>query len=140
SRWLADSVKDQTQLGSLRLWDLATREAVELTTNFWFRPNSTVFSPDSQLLAFVDVYSGIHLWSVVKPQEVANIPAYYRITAPLGLAFSPDSQTLAYNENEAGDIALWEISRRQTRERRLKGHNCVAFQIVPWTFCQISPC
>ncbi len=122
SRWLADSIKDQTQHGSLRLWDLATREAVVLTTNFRFRPNSTVFSPDSQLLAFVDVYSGIHLWSVVKPQEVANIPAYYRIVSSLGLAFSPDSQTLAYNENEGGDIALWDIPRRHTSEKRLKGH------------------
>jgi WD40 repeat protein/serine/threonine protein kinase len=124
SRWLATSTKDQDPRRALRLWDLATqRETPILTTNFWFRPNSTVFSPDSQLIAFVDVESGVHVWSVATRQEVANIPARYRIVSSLGLAFSPNGQTLAYNENEAGDIALWDIPRRQTRERRLKGHS-----------------
>ncbi len=118
-RWLATTTKDY---GSLRLWELATREFVVLTNNFWFRPNSTIFSPDGQLLAFVDYYSGVHLWSVAKRQEVANIPAHFRITAPLGLAFSPDGQTLAYCENLTGDIALWDVPTQKTRERRLKGH------------------
>ncbi|HXJ58289.1 MAG TPA: protein kinase, partial [Verrucomicrobiae bacterium] len=131
-RWLATTTETQGK-DALRLWDLATRrEAAVLTTNDraivdrerWFelRPNSTMFSPDSQLLACVDLYSGVHLWSVATRQEVANIPAYFRRTAPLGLAFSPDGQTLAYNENYYGEIALWDIPSRQTRERRLKGH------------------
>src|SRR6266571_808792 len=75
SRWLATSTKDLSWEGTLRLWDLATRrEAAVPTNNFWFRPNSTMFSPDSQLLAFVGLYSGVHLWSVSRRQEVTNLP------------------------------------------------------------------
>src|SRR5262249_53002288 len=44
-------------------------------------------------------------------------------TNAMGLAFSPNGQTLAYNENLAGDIALFDITNRQTREKRLQGHN-----------------
>ena len=123
-RWLATSTQTQTENGPLRLWDLNRRVAAVLTTNFWLRPNSTVFSPDSQLLAFVDEYSGVHLWSVAARQEVTNLPAYFRQMDPLGVAFSPDNQTLAYNENQAGDIALWDIPSRQSKWR-LKGEGRV---------------
>jgi len=122
-RWLATSTQTHTEKGPLRLWDLATRKEVAvLATNFWIRPNSTVFSPDSQLLAFVDMSTGIHLWSVAARQEVANLPAYIRLTDSIGVAFSPDGQTLAYNENEAGDIAFWDIPNRQFKRVRLTGH------------------
>src|ERR1043166_8346809 len=121
--WLAASTaKREMDYGSLQLWDLVTHDFVVLATNFWFRPNSTVFSPDGQLLAFADVYSGIHLFSVATRHEAARIPAYFRRTDALGFAFSPDGQTLAYNTDQYGEIALWDMPKRQTRESRLKGH------------------
>jgi WD40 repeat protein/predicted Ser/Thr protein kinase len=128
-RWLATSTGRH---GLLRLWDLATlHEAAVLTSNFWARPDSTRFSPDSQLLAFVDNQTGVHLWNVATRQEVATLYAYFRRTSPLGLAFSPDGRTLAYNENQDGDIALYDIRARKTRERRLKGHRS---QVVSLAF------
>jgi WD40 repeat protein/serine/threonine protein kinase len=112
-----------TENDPLILWDLATRrKAAVLTTNFWLRPKSVLFSPDSQLLAFVAHYDGIRLWNMASLQEVTNIKADFRNTTALGLAFSPDGQTLAYNENLDGNIALYDIPTRRTREQRLKGH------------------
>jgi WD40 repeat protein/serine/threonine protein kinase len=120
-RWLATGTQAQQEEGPLRLWNLTTREAVILTTNFWLRRNSIVFSPDSQLLAFVDVYKGVHLWSVPARQEIARFPAYVHFQDALGVAFSPDGRTLACNENETGEIVLWDVYS-QSEIKRLKGH------------------
>jgi WD40 repeat protein len=122
--WMATSCDSGTgENDPLILWDLATRrKAAVLTTNFWLRPKSVLFSPDSQLLAFVAHFDGIRLWNMATFEEVTNIPANFRNTTALGLAFSPDGQTLAYNENLDGDIALYDIPSRRTREQRFKGH------------------
>jgi WD40 repeat protein/serine/threonine protein kinase len=119
-RWLATATASDSK-GALRLWDLATRKAVVLTTNIWLRP-SIAFSPDSNLLAFATYFQGIRLWSLAPRQEITNLPAYFHFIDSLGLAFSPDRQTLAYNENEGGDIVLWDIRSRSVI-RRLKGHS-----------------
>jgi WD40 repeat protein len=122
-RWMATISDNGTSNNPLRLWDMETRRPVALlTTNFWLRPKSVLFSPDSQLLAFVAQYGGVHLWNVATREEIAMIPAYFPYQNALGLAFSPDGQTLAYNENLDGDIALYDIPSRRTRDQRLKGH------------------
>jgi WD40 repeat protein/serine/threonine protein kinase len=131
-RWMATTVAE-TRLsdeGPFRLWDLQTGQSEILTTNFWLRPNSTVFSPDSKLLATVDNYKGVRLWSVAARREITNMPAYFGYSGSLGIAFSADSRTLAYSENNDGDIVLWDIASQSPRER-LNGHklyvNCLAF-------------
>jgi WD40 repeat protein len=53
--------------------------------------------------------------------EVTNLPAFHASYEPLGVAFSPDSRTLAYNENEDGAISLWDIASRSVTNR-LTGH------------------
>ncbi len=124
-RWLATGSARGDVAGPLRLWDLATQQEVTvLTTNFWLRP-TIVFSPNSELLAFVDFYRGVRLWSISAGQEITNLPAYFPYQSPLGVTFSPDGQTLAYNENQAGDIILWDIRSRSVVQR-LNGHQwCV---------------
>ncbi len=122
--WMAttSSETQPSDRGPLRLWDLQNRsQSAVLTTNFWLRPNSTVFSPDSKLLAFVDNYAGVRLWDVSARRELTNMPAFFPFAGPLGIAFSADGRTLAYSENEAGDIALWDV-RSQSLKQRLKGH------------------
>ncbi|MHB8519482.1 MAG: protein kinase domain-containing protein [Limisphaerales bacterium] len=120
-RWLATSTGWGTN--SLHLWDLASQQATPVSrTHAWLRPRSLAFSPDSKLLAFADVYTGVHIWSLATHKIIAQLPAYHKWLAPLGLAFSPDGQTLAYTENEAGDIVLWNV-RDQSVLRRLKGHS-----------------
>jgi WD40 repeat protein len=125
-RWMATSSDSGTGNDPLRVWELGSRrEAALLSTNFWIRPKSVLFSPDSKLLAFADAPAGVHLWNVGTRGEIAFIPAYFHKTGAQGLAFSPDGQTLAYNENLDGDIALYDIPSRRTRDQRLKGHTWV---------------
>ncbi|MHB8522283.1 MAG: WD40 repeat domain-containing serine/threonine protein kinase [Limisphaerales bacterium] len=119
-RWLATSTEDRKN--PLRLWDLATQQAIQgLLTNASLRPNSLAFSPDSKLLAFLDYRTGVHVWSLAAHRDIAQLPAYHHWLASWGLAFSPDGLSLAYSENEAGDIVLWNIRGRSV-VRRLKGH------------------
>jgi WD40 repeat protein len=119
-RWMATSTEDKSN--PLFLWDLAAHEATQrLLTNAWLRPNSLAFSPDSHLLAFADVYTGVHVWSLATHEDIAILPAYHHWLASWGVAFSPDGQTLAYSQNEAGDIALWDVRNRAV-VRQFKGH------------------
>jgi len=119
-RWLATSPPENND--PLLVWDLATRQATPVSlTNVWLRPNSLASSPDSKLLAFASYDSGVRVWSLADRRVIAQLPAYHHWLGSLGLAFSPGGQTLAYTENEAGDIVLWNLSN-QSVTRRLKGH------------------
>jgi WD40 repeat protein len=53
--------------------------------------------------------------------EVTNLPALGTSRNSIGLAFSPDSRTLAYNENPNGSILIWDIATRSVMGR-LTGH------------------
>jgi WD40 repeat protein len=119
--WLVTGTYTKNIKNPLRLWDLATRrEAAVLATNFWLRP-TLVFSPDSKLLAFADIDTGVHLWNVAARQEITNFPAFWPWQGLIGMAFSPDGNTLAYNQDQAGNIALWDI-RNRSRIKTLMGH------------------
>jgi eukaryotic-like serine/threonine-protein kinase len=103
------------------LWDLATQKAATLATSFWLRAGSIAFSPDNKWLAFVSQLDGLRLWDVNACSEVTNLPAAYLTEGPLGIAFSPDSRTFAYSENNSGAIVLWDIASRSVTNR-LTGH------------------
>jgi len=121
-RWLATASAKEAQGRPVLLWDLATREiAATLTTNFWLRPGSITFSPDSKWLAFATMFGGVRLWDVKARSEITNLPAFNSSGTAIGLAFSPDSGTLVYNEDEHGAILLWDIARRSLD--RLVGHH-----------------
>ena len=120
-RWLATATEKEAEGQPVLLWDLATQKiAATLTTNFWLRAGSITFSPDNKWLAFDTPFGGIRIWDVNARSEVTNLPASSRSSTPRGLAFSPDSRTLAYNENEYGEIPLWDIASRSVV--RLTGH------------------
>ena len=119
-RWLATASSTRPEKDPISLWDLATlRLATVLTTNFWLRPTVS-FSPDSKWLGFAS-HRRVHLWDVDARAERTNLPAYYQQVGPIGMAFSKDSRTLAYNEDEDGTIVLWDISS-DSIIRRLTGH------------------
>jgi hypothetical protein len=63
----------------------------------------------------------VRIWDVNARSEVTNLPALHPSHEPLGVAFSPDSRTLAYNEDENGAILLWDIASRSVIGR-LTGH------------------
>jgi WD40 repeat protein len=119
--WLATATRRDAEGQAVRLWDLATRKlAATLTTNFNLRAGSITFSPDNQWLAFATVFGGVRVWDVNARSEVTNLPALGASRASIGLAFSPDSRTLAYNENNYGAILLWDIASRSVD--RFAGH------------------
>jgi WD40 repeat protein/tRNA A-37 threonylcarbamoyl transferase component Bud32 len=121
-RWLATAAVKDAEGQPVLLWDLATQKiAATLTTNFLLRPGSIIFSPDSKWLAFATVFGGVRIWNVSARTEVTNLPSINALPVPLGLAFSPDSCTLAYNENESGAILFWDIASRSVTGR-LAGH------------------
>ncbi len=127
-RWLATAVEKEAEGRPILLWDLATRTiSAQLTTrtahstNFWLRPGSITFSPDSQWLAFATVWGGVRLWDVNARREVTNLPALTPDTGFLGVAFSPDTRILAYNADDYGAILLWDIVSRSLIGR-LNGH------------------
>ena len=65
---------------------------------------------------------GVRIWDVNARTEVTNLPSISDGSAgPLGVAFSPDSRTLAHNEDEYGAILLWDIASRSVTHR-LIGH------------------
>ncbi len=131
-RWLATATEKYAEGQPVLLWDLATQKiAAALTTvttnytNFWLRPGSITFSPDNEWLAFATVFGGVRLWDVKARSEVTNLLSIGDASpGPLGVAFSPDSRTLAYNENEYGPILLWDIASRSVTGR-LSGHQSV---------------
>jgi WD40 repeat protein len=64
---------------------------------------------------------GIRIWDVNKRSQYAKLPEYQAAPGPRGLAFSRDSHTLAYNENDFGAIQLWDIASREVIGQ-LAGH------------------
>jgi len=124
-RWLATATSKYAEGQPVLLWDLATQKSATLTTEFWLRPGSITFSPDSKWLAFATMLrGGVRLWDVNARSEVWNLPAISPSAGPLGLAFSPDSRTLAYNENDYGAILLWDFASHSVTNR-LTGHQSV---------------
>jgi WD40 repeat protein/serine/threonine protein kinase len=129
-RWLATASSKYGEGQPVLLWDLATQKAVTLTTNFWLRVGSIAFSPDSKWLAFATQLGGLRLWDVNARTEITNLPAINPMAKqPLGLAFSPDSQTLAHNQDDFGAILLWDITTRSAIGR-LIGHQSVVTAIA----------
>ena len=125
--WLATVTEKEAEGQPVLLWDLATQKiAATLTTitpnftDFWLRPGSITFSPDSKWLAFATMWGGIRIWDVAARRELTNLPATNTLSGPLGLAFSPDSRSLAYNANDYGAILLWDIASRSAS--LLTGH------------------
>jgi WD40 repeat protein/serine/threonine protein kinase len=121
-RWLATATKNPGGEQPVLLWDLATQKAVTLTTKFRVHPASITFSSDSKWLAFATMFGGVRIWDVNACSEVTDLPAISDDPIELfGVAFSPDSRTLAYNENNFGAILLWDLARRSVTGR-LTGH------------------
>ena len=121
-RWLATASGKGDEGQPVLLWDLSTKKSVTLTSDYWLRPGSITFSPDSRWLAFATKSDGVRLWDVNARREVPNLPASSSSIWgwPVGIAFSRDSRTLAYNENLDGAILLWNIADGSVT--RLKGH------------------
>ncbi len=92
--------------GTVRVWDAATGEAVQVLRGHELPPVAVAFSPDGRLLASAardDVEGELILWDAFTGQRLATT----RREHPLrGLAFAPDGQRLYAAAGNATVIAF----------------------------------
>jgi hypothetical protein len=105
--------------GQVELWDLSTTPpkwvtGAAITEKFGFKTRAALaFSPDGQTLA-VSTDKDIRLFEV-KPRHLQDRGILLRHEDPVtGLAFTPDSKTLA-SAGADGRLILWDKARRQPR-------------------------
>ena len=80
-RWLATATERYGEGQPVLLWDLTTQKiSATLPAEFWLRPASITFSPDSQWLAFATMWGGVRLWDVTARTEVTFLPADNKLT------------------------------------------------------------
>ena len=103
--------------GTVRLWNLATQQAVGAPLPAPTGPlaivSSMAFSPDGNLLAIVGDSGTVRLWNPTTRQAVGTLPADTgSVEGETSVAFSPDGKLLAI-AGDAGTVRLWNPATRQ---------------------------
>jgi WD40 repeat protein len=106
-RWLASASRELSDR-NVRVWDVASgREIAHLrgaVGGFWTIAD-LAFSPDGELLAWVNGPGTIQVWRVRAEEQLCTLRGYAgRIE---GLAFSPDGHLLA-SAGRDGTVRIWE--------------------------------
>ena len=113
---------------SLRIWDLATRQAVVTIDRFRNGMRVAAFSPDGKLLAATDPSTGlVNVWDAATGREAfsCKCPDGYR---PWDVCFSPDGRRLAAGGDQfpfpsdgkdlaarrENGILIWDVARHET--------------------------
>ncbi|GAB4461277.1 MAG: hypothetical protein Kow0070_18660 [Anaerolineales bacterium] len=108
--------------GSLRLWNVATRQPLgEPLTGHSRDVNSVAFSPDGTLLASGSWDNTLRLWDVATRQPLGE-PLTGHGGDVNSVAFSPDGTLLA-SGSEDETIRLWDVATRQPLGEPLRGHS-----------------
>ena len=94
--------------GTVRLWDVATREAIGTLNAHDSWVLSVSFSPDGALLATGSWDETVKLWDVVTRSSIATLQAASRVYS---MAFSPDGKILV--SGEWGTVRLWDVGTRE---------------------------
>ncbi len=124
-RWLVSGTTE----GEIRMWDVATGEALAVFAEPTEQENlghisAVAFSPDRALLA-AGTPSQLHLWDVRTGHKIFSVSTVYkrgRVTHhdyPRVLVFSPDGAILV--SGHSGTIQLWDV-KTGDRIAALDGH------------------
>jgi len=113
--------------GSTFLWDAATGQRIGVLADPRVGPyghgdtgvTAVAFSPDGTLLATSDSNGTTYLWDLATRQRIAAFTepggpppdSNGQVAYNIGVAFSPDSKTLATIDS-GGDIYLWDVASR----------------------------
>ena len=106
---MAGGYEHQGRYGIL-VWDVRTRALLKRLTPELELPYCIRFSPDSKFLVCTHD-EGVALYDTIPFSAVRS----ERGDLPSGVAFSPDSEILAYEANNIRLIRLWDISRNRYR-------------------------
>ncbi len=116
----------------LKLWDVEKKRLIEINADFERVPSNTnpprclAFSPDGKVLgATCSIGAKIYLFdsqtaefrTVLEPE----LKPESRERGLAGIAFSPDSKTLAILGGDDNTVVLWDLTEGKPR-RPLKGH------------------
>ena len=104
--------------GTVKLWDVTTRQIIDTLEGDTDGVNSVSFSPDGGTLALVSWDGTVKLWDVTTRQNIAMLEGD---TAGINsVSFSPDGGTLASGSWDK-TVKLWNVATRQSIAT-LEGH------------------
>ena len=112
--------------GTVKLWDMATRENIATLEGHTDQVGSVVFSPDGTMLASASDDGTVKLWDVATRAEIATLEGH---TSYVGsVVFSPDGTMLA---SGGGDetVKLWDMATRENIAT-LKGHTSYVNSVI----------
>ena len=96
--------------GTIRLWDVATRQAIATLEGHQLQVFSLALSPDGTLLVSASRDGTVLLWDIATRQATALPKAYTDWI--FSVAFSPDGTLLASGGRDAL-VRLWNVTTRQ---------------------------
>ena len=92
--------------GTVRLWDITTRERLATLAGDISGVNSVSFSPDGTILASGADDGTVRLWDITARERFATLTGH--TGAVNSVSFSPDGTTLASGGDD-GAIKLWDV-------------------------------
>ncbi|MFL5801727.1 MAG: CHAT domain-containing protein [Roseiflexaceae bacterium] len=123
--------------GTIRLWDVATRQASGQPLKIPRRAQltgppgiglSVAFSPDGTTLASASFDGAIWLWDVAKRRPRGE-PLAGPAAGVVSVVFSPDGTTLA-SAGWDGTIQLWDVAAGRPRGEPLTGHTSGVWSVA----------
>ena len=118
-------------LGEIHLWELGSKTTIASLNNVQIGSvNAIAFSPDSKLLAWVDMSWNVKLWQIARHDNVATLPS---ITPNvIYLAFSPDGKVLAAAATSRSYlINVWDVDRARLVKTLHQPNAITAMRIGP---------
>jgi WD40 repeat protein len=107
---LASASRDNT----VRLWNWATGEPVQLLKGHGSLVNAVAFSPDGQLLASASWDNTVRLWNPATGEQVQQLEGHGNSVN--AVAFSPDGQLLA-SASRDNTVRLWNWATGEPVQR-----------------------
>jgi WD40 repeat protein len=113
--------------GTVRLWDMATKQEVALLRGHTAAVMAVAFAPDGRSLVSGDQEGTLKLWDVTSGPDPDVLTGHKASLS--SVAISPDGKTLAVADTHDRTIKLWDMaSRRQVAV--LKGHTGPVWQVT----------
>jgi WD40 repeat protein/serine/threonine protein kinase len=105
--------------GTIRLWDVATKQVSALLRGHEFAVMALAFAPDGRSLVSGAQDGTLKLWDVASRPDPDTLTGHKASLS--SIAISPDGKTLAVADTRDRTIKLWDTASRR-QEAVLKGH------------------